>query len=113
MNEVNNNEEIRTVDDMYNTLVRMQPETVFAKRIWEGIANTFYYSAINDPYHNKTDQINKIKELAETYHLTIPSQEFQQLIKLKNSEIQNIDNIDKNLINEFRTITERESSQDL
>lgn len=90
-----------SVEDIYDFLTGMQPDTVFAKRIWEGLANAYYYDMNNNPYYYNKEKLDFILELAQKYNLSIPSDEMQKTIKLTKNSIENLENVDLNTKNDF------------
>lgn len=90
-----------SVEDIYNFLTGVQPDTVFAKRIWEGLANAYYYDMNNSPYYYNKEKLDFILELARKYNLSIPSDEMQKTIKFTKDSIENLENIDLNTQNDF------------
>lgn len=108
---------LETIDDIYDVLTNTKPDTIFAQRIWEGLANTFYYRVKTDPYGNWSLKMHTINQLASEYDLKIPSEQMQRALNFMNDSMQIGKEIDperiKDLEYEFTRTPSRESAKNL
>lgn len=111
------NMQMDSPEHIYTFLTGVKPDTVYSKRIWEGLANAFYYEMHNNPYYYNKEQLDAVLELGKQYDVSIPSEEMQKVIKFTKEAIENTENLDINLKKdfeyEFTGTPSRESTKNL
>ena len=63
--------ELPTVQDMYDWLIRTEPDTEQLRQVWEGLANRVYFEL-------EQEKKNNLLELANQYQLQIPSKRMRE-----------------------------------
>lgn len=109
--------DMTTIEGIYNVLTMAKPDNVFALRVWEGLANTFYYRALDDPMNDYKVKLAKIMELADEYEVSIPSAQMQAALKHMKLAVEANGNTEletkMDLEYEFSRITGSQSSENI
>lgn len=94
------------IDDLYKILTENQPVTEDARRVWEGIANTFYIATLRDKTGKYAEQVKYLFELAKGYRISIPSKKIKSTVEfIKNTNQKNLTEDEQrntNIPEEFR-----------
>jgi hypothetical protein len=108
---------IETADDIYSVITTNTPDTIFAKRIWEGLANAFYQLALNDPLYDSKKKLETVLELAKQYDVQVPSDQYRHVENFMKASLETGGTFDseriKDLEYEFSRTVSRESAENL
>ena len=109
--------DMQSIDGMYEVILNNKPDTIFAKRVWEGLANTFFYRVQNDPYTDRKHQLEEVMRLAMVYDVKIPSDEMQYTLKYIDESLEINGDVDlerkKDFNYEFSRTPSRKSAENL